>query len=37
MRCQFQLANPTAGMAGGGSGQCQLPEGTVIQAEFARR
>jgi hypothetical protein len=34
MRCQFALASPSTGMAGGGAGQCQLPSGTVIDATF---
>jgi hypothetical protein len=34
MRCQFTLASPSSGMAGGGAGQCQLPNGTVITAQF---
>ena len=34
MRCQFTLASPSSGMDGGGTGQCQLPTGTVIQADF---
>ena len=34
MRCRFQLARPAAGMAGGGQGQCQLPNGTTIDATF---
>ena len=34
MRCNFTLASPGSGMAGGGSGQCQLPTGTVIEAQF---
>ena len=34
MRCQFTLASPSSGMAGGGAGQCQLPNGTVISAQF---
>lgn len=34
MRCQFTLASPSSGMAGGGLGQCQLPSGTVISAQF---
>lgn len=35
MRCKFTLANPSGGMAGGGSGQCQLPQGMIIDAQFA--
>src|SRR3982750_4616371 len=37
MRCNFTLASPSLGMAGGGLGQCQLPTGTIIQAQFARQ
>ena len=34
MRCKFQLAHPSDGMAGGGSGQCQMPDGKTIDATF---
>jgi hypothetical protein len=34
MRCRFTLARPSLGMAGGGLGQCELPNGTVIDAMF---
>jgi hypothetical protein len=34
MRCRFQLFRPAAGMAGGGQGQCQLPNGTTIDTSF---
>lgn len=34
MRCHFTLMSPSYGMGGGGVGQCQLPNGTVIQAQF---
>jgi hypothetical protein len=34
MRCTFQLIHPSDGMAGGGRGQCQLPEGQTIDATF---
>jgi hypothetical protein len=34
MRCNFTLASPSSGMAGGGLGQCQLPTGAMIQAQF---
>ena len=37
MRCNFTLASPSSGMAGGGLGQCQLPSGTIIQAQFPGR
>jgi hypothetical protein len=34
MRCKFVLVHPDDGMNGGGSGQCQLPDGTSIDANF---
>jgi hypothetical protein len=34
MRCQFQLNRSGEGMKGGGQGQCQLPSGQTIDAEF---
>jgi len=34
MRCKFQLAHPSEGMAGGGRGQCQMPDGKTIDATF---
>jgi hypothetical protein len=34
MRCQFQLNRSGEGMKGGGQGQCQLPSGQTINAEF---
>lgn len=34
MRCRFTLIRPAAGMAGGGQGRCQLPNGTIIDADF---
>ena len=34
LRCRFQLVRPSEGMVGGGSGQCQLPDGTTIDATF---
>jgi hypothetical protein len=34
MRCTFQLVHPQDGMAGGGTGQCQLPKGNTIDANF---
>jgi len=37
MRCHFTLMSPTSGMAGGGLGECQLPTGTIIQAQFPSR
>jgi hypothetical protein len=36
MRCQFQLVYPSDGMNGGGLGQCQLPNGTTIDANFPK-
>ena len=36
MRCTFQLVHPDDGMAGGGSGQCQLPKGNTIDATFPK-
>jgi hypothetical protein len=36
MRCQFQLVHPSDGMNGGGLGQCQMPDGTSIDANFPR-
>ena len=34
MRCQFRLTHPANGMNDGGIGQCQLPDGTTIDANF---
>ena len=34
MRCEFQLIRATEGMKGGGEGQCQLPSGKAIKADF---
>jgi len=34
IRCHFQLMHPSDGMAGGGSGECQLPDGKSIDASF---
>jgi hypothetical protein len=36
MRCKFQLVHPQDGMAGGGTGQCQLPKGNTIDATFPK-
>lgn len=36
MRCHFQLVHPAEGMAGGGRGDCQLPDGKRIDAQFPR-
>ena len=37
MRCHFTLMRPSSGMSGGGVGQCQLPNSTIIQAQFVPR
>jgi hypothetical protein len=34
IRCKFQLVHPTNGMAGGGQGDCQLPDGKTIIASL---
>jgi hypothetical protein len=34
MRCRFELAQPSEGMADGGRGQCQMPDGKTIDAAF---
>lgn len=34
MRCRFHLAHPEQGMAGGGQGECQLPDGATIDVVF---
>jgi hypothetical protein len=34
MRCQFQLLRASAGLKGGGKGECQLPSGETIKADF---
>lgn len=34
VRCRFQLVHPDEGMAGGGQGECQLPDGQRIDAQF---
>jgi hypothetical protein len=36
VRCRFQLIHPSDGMAGGGEGDCQLPDGTTIVASFPK-
>jgi hypothetical protein len=36
MRCHFTLESPGYGMAGGGIGECQLPTGVIISAQFPR-
>ena len=35
IRCKFQLVHPTNGMAGGGQGDCQLPDGKTIVTSFS--
>ncbi len=34
MRCRFRLVHPVAGLSDGGTGRCQLADGTVILADF---
>jgi hypothetical protein len=34
MRCTFRLVHPSDGMAGGGTGQCQMPDGKTIETNF---
>jgi hypothetical protein len=34
MRCRFELMRPVDGMAGGASGECQLPDGLSVDAQF---
>jgi len=34
MRCGFKLMSPVDGMAGGAHGECQLPDGSSVDAEF---
>jgi hypothetical protein len=36
VRCKFRLVHPSDGMAGGGEGDCQLPDGKTIIASFPR-
>jgi len=35
IRCKFQLVHPSSGMAGGGQGDCQLPDGKTIDTSFS--
>jgi len=37
MRCRFHLVHPQQGMAGGGQGECQLPDGRTIDAVFPQQ
>lgn len=34
MRCSFRLMRPMSGMAGGGQGRCQIPDGKTIDTTF---
>jgi hypothetical protein len=34
MRCRFELMRPVDGMAGGARGECQLPDGLSVDAQF---
>jgi hypothetical protein len=34
MRCRFHLMHPAEGMAGGGEGECQMPDGEAMHATF---
>jgi hypothetical protein len=34
MRCRFRLVSPVDGMAGGARGECQLPDGLSVGAQF---
>ena len=34
MRCHFDLVTPVDGMAGGARGECQLPDGSSVDAQF---
>ena len=34
MNCQLRLARPEIGMSGGGEGECQLSDGTTVDAAF---
>ena len=36
LRCRFHLNRPSAGMRGGGQGECQLTGGRTVSASFAR-
>lgn len=36
LRCRFHLNKPTAGMRGGGQGECQLTSGHTVFATFTR-
>jgi hypothetical protein len=34
-RCKFHLVHPAEGIAGGGTGQCQTPDGQTVDATFS--
>ncbi len=34
MRCRFRLSDPPSGLSGGGTGECQLSTGGVIEVQF---
>jgi hypothetical protein len=34
MRCRFELMRPVDGMAGGARGECRLPDGLSVHAQF---
>ena len=34
MRCRFRLSDPGEGLMGGGIGQCQVSDGSAIDAQF---
>ena len=34
MRCRFTLTRPVDGMAGGARGECQVPDGLSVDAQF---
>jgi hypothetical protein len=34
MRCRFELMRPVDGMAGGARGECRLPDGLRVDAQF---
>jgi hypothetical protein len=34
MRCRFKLTRAVDGMAGGARGECQLPDGLSVDAQF---
>ncbi|MBV8036543.1 hypothetical protein [Roseateles sp.] len=36
MRCRFHLNSPQSGMSGGGQGECQLGDGSTVDAVFAK-